>query len=68
MSQRVTANLPADLLHDAREVTGKGITETLVEGLELLRARRAYMLAQKLRGKLDLDIDLDVSRERRRRR
>jgi hypothetical protein len=65
--RRITANLPEQLLEDAMEVTGKGITETLVEGLRLVRRARAYEKAMALRGKVNLSIDLDVSRERRRR-
>lgn len=64
--KRVTVNLPAKLLADAQEVSKGGITETLVEGLNLVARRRAAERARKLRGKLDLKIDLDVSRERRR--
>lgn len=66
-ARRITANLPEDLLQDAMEVTGKGITETLVEGLRLVRRARGYEKAMALRGKLHLRIDLDKSRERRRR-
>lgn len=62
--RRITANLPDDLLADAMRTTGKGITETLVEGLELLRRRRAYAKALKLQGKLRLAVNLEVSRER----
>ena len=65
--RRITANLPGQLLEDAMEVTGKGITETLVEGLRLVRRARAYEKAMALRGKVNLSIDLDASRERRRR-
>jgi hypothetical protein len=65
--RRVTVNLPDDLLREAEQVTGKGITETLIAGLELLARRRAYAKALALRGKLDLRIDLDTSRERSRR-
>ena len=65
--RRITANLPEQLLEQAMEVTGKGITETLVEGLRLVRRARAYEKAMALRGKVNLSIDLDVSRERRRR-
>jgi hypothetical protein len=65
--RRVTANLPGDLLDDAMEVTGKGITETLVTGLDLVRRTRAYRAAMALRGKIKLKIDLDESRERPRR-
>jgi len=66
-SRRITANLPADLLRDAMRVTRRGITDTLVEGLRLIRRARAYEKAMALRGKLHLDVDLKVSRERGRR-
>ena len=66
-ARRITANLPKELLDDAMKVTKKGITETLVEGLEQLRRRTAYETAMALRGKIKLDIDLEESRERRRR-
>jgi len=49
------------------EVTGKGITETIVAGLDLVRRTRAYRAAIALRGKVKLKIDLDESRERPRR-
>ena len=62
--KRVTVNLPAELLRKAEAVSGKGITETIVEGLELLARRRAYARALALRGALELEIDLDASRER----
>ena len=65
--KRTTVNLPAELLNEATGVTGKGITETLVEGLELIRRSGAYEKARALRGRLNLKIDLDVSRERTRR-
>ena len=66
-NRRVTANLPGDLLRQAMEATGQGITATIVQGLEMVRRTRAYEKAMALRGKLKLDIDLDQSRERRRR-
>ncbi len=62
--KRTTANLPEDLLLDARSVTKKGITETLIYGLQLVKRTGAYEKAQRLRGKLSLDIDLGLSRER----
>jgi len=67
MTRRVTANLPVDLLIEATQVSGKGITATIIAGLELVRRSRARTKAEALRGKLELDIDLDGSRERRRR-
>ncbi len=65
--RRITANLPADLLDRAMATTGRGITETLIEGLERLRRADAYHQAMTLKGKVPLAIDLDTSRERRRR-
>jgi hypothetical protein len=65
-TRRVTANLPAELLDAAMEVTGRGITETLVEGLAQVQRRRFYERAQALRGKIKLDIDVDEVRGRRR--
>lgn len=62
--RRITANLPEDLLADAMEVTGKGITDTLVDGLERVRRSGAYGKALALKGKLELEIDLEESRER----
>jgi len=64
--RRITSNRPADLLEDATQVTGKGMTDTLIDGLTLIRRSRAHAKARKLHGKLHLDIDLNVSRERRR--
>ena len=62
--KRTTANLPADLLAQASAITGKGITETLIEGLRLIKRTSAFEKAQALRGKVKFDIDLDLSRER----
>ena len=66
-AKRITANLPQDLLEEAMKVIQKGITETLVEGLQQVRRQRAYQKAMALRGKIHLDIDLENARERRRR-
>lgn len=62
--KRVTANLPEPLLAEAMAVTGKGITETLTEGLSLVCRQRAFQKTMGLKGKLRLDIDLAESRER----
>jgi hypothetical protein len=67
-NRRITANLPKDLLEEAMETTGKGITETLTEGLELVRRTGAYRKAMELRGTLEIELDLETSRERRPRR
>lgn len=66
-TRRVTANLPVDLLDQATKASGKGITETLVAGLALVRRSAAAQKAKALRGRIRLDVDLEVSRERSRR-
>lgn len=65
-TRRVTANLPAELLEAAQDVTGKGVTETIIEGLEQVQRRRFYERALKLRGKMRLEIDVGETRGRRR--
>ncbi len=48
------------------KVTGKGITETIVEGLAQVQRRRFCERAMGLRGKIKLQIDLEKARGRRR--
>ncbi len=64
MVKRITANLPTELLDAASKITGKGITETLTEGLMLIRRSQAFEKALALRGKIHLDLDMDEVRER----
>jgi hypothetical protein len=64
MTKRITANLATGLLDEATKITGKGITETLTEGLLMIRRSRAFTKAQALRGKIQLDLDMDEIRER----
>ena len=66
-ARRITANLPSDLHDQAMQATGRGITETLIAGLERLRRADAYRKAMTLKGKIPLAVDLETSRERRRR-
>jgi hypothetical protein len=66
-TRRVTANLPVELLEQATRASGKGITETLVAGLALVKRTAAARKAKALRGRIRLDIDLEASRERSRR-
>lgn len=65
--RRITANLPEDLIKQATTVTGKNLTDTLIEGLQMVRRTAAFEKAQKLKGKLNIKIDLETSRERTRR-
>ena len=63
-TRRITANVPTELLNAALKLTGKGITGTIVEGLEQMRRRRFYDRALALKGKLHLNIDIDELRGR----
>jgi len=62
--QRITANLPQDLLREAMELTGTGITETLTAGLRLVIWSGTYKRAMALKGKVRLQVDRETSRER----
>ncbi len=62
--KRITANLPESLIRQATSITGKNLTDTLIEGLQMVKRTAAFEKAQKLKGKLKLEIDLETSRER----
>lgn len=63
-TRRITANIPEALLKEATAATGASLTETLIQGLMLVKRSAAYKKAQALKGKLDLEIDVESSRER----
>ena len=65
-TQKVTIEVPAELLRRARRSTGEGITATVRRGLELLAARRAYADLRRLRGAVRLSLDLEALRDDRR--
>ncbi len=65
-ARKITLEVPDDLLRRARESTGKGITATIREGLELVAAKRAHTQLRALRGKVKLSLDAVGSREDRR--
>jgi hypothetical protein len=66
-AKRITAKVPESLLRAATQATRKNITETVVEGLRLIRRAHAYETAMALRGKVRLEVDVDEARGRRRR-
>ena len=49
-TRQVTANLPIDLLDQATKASGKGITETLVAGLTLVKRSAAARKAKRCGG------------------
>ena len=65
-TQKVTIEVPAELLKRAQRSTGEGITATIRRGLELVATRTAYEELRRLRGQVRLSIDLDELRQDRR--
>lgn len=59
-TRKVTVNLPQSLLDHAMEETGKGVTETIREGLKRLARARAYKGLLALKGKVKPKYPLDV--------
>lgn len=62
VAKKVTVNLPADTLQRARRITGKSITQTLIEGLQEIERREKRSALIKLQGKVKFDIDLSKTR------
>jgi antitoxin component of MazEF toxin-antitoxin module len=52
--RKITVEIPPALLKKAQLASGKGITQTVRTGLELLAASQAYDRALKLHGKVRL--------------
>lgn len=50
--QKITVEVPRELLKEALKATGAGVSETVREGLKKLAAARAYDELRKLRGKV----------------
>jgi len=65
-TRKITAHVPADLLRRATAATGRGITETVRLGLDLVASREAARDLRRLRGKVRLDLDLAALRRDRR--
>jgi hypothetical protein len=60
--KKITANIPAQLLARAQDITGVGITETLVAGLQELERARKRSALRALRGKVRFELDLEKTR------
>ena len=61
--RKVTVHISEDLLRRALDSSGKGLTATVRQGLELVAAGQAYQQMRKLRGKVRFSIDLKALRE-----
>ncbi len=60
--KKITANIPVEILERAQAITGLGITETLIAGLQELERSRKRSALRILRGKVRFDLDLDKTR------
>jgi hypothetical protein len=63
--RKITVHMPDDLVRRALDSTGKGLTATVKQGLELVAAGKVYQDLRKLRGKVHFSIDLRKLREDR---
>ena len=50
--RKITVEVPAELLKEAQKASGRGITQTVCAGLELMAASRTYARLLSLRGKV----------------
>ena len=65
-TQKITATLPKELLHNVQAMTGLGITETLKEALEQYARTKVYENLRQCRGKFAAcfkDFDLNELRK-----
>lgn len=51
-ARKITVEVPPELLAKAQQASGSGVTQTVVAGLRLLAASRAYARLRRLRGKV----------------
>jgi hypothetical protein len=61
-SKKVTVNVPADVLARARAITGRGVTDTIVEGLRELDRQRQRSILRGLKGRVHFQLDLMKTR------
>jgi len=60
--RKITVNVPVRVLENAVKVTGKGVTLTVIEGLEELDRRAKRSALRALRGKVRFELDLEETR------
>lgn len=61
-TRKITINVPEEILKMATQVTGRGITETIIEGLQELEKREKRTALRDLRGKVKFLVDLEATR------
>jgi hypothetical protein len=60
--RKITVNVPSDVLDKATRATGKGVTATVIEGLEELRKREMRSTLRRLQGRVAFSLDLEKTR------
>ncbi|HEY2934267.1 MAG TPA: hypothetical protein VGK99_21200 [Acidobacteriota bacterium] len=60
--RKITVHVPDNVLRKAQQSTGRGVTATVRQGLELVAAGQAYEKLRRLRGKIKFSIKLDELR------
>jgi hypothetical protein len=65
-ARKVTVHIDKELLRRAQKRSGKGVTATIRQGLELVAASEVYERLRALRGKVGFSIDLKALRADRR--
>jgi hypothetical protein len=61
--RKITINVPIALLDSAKKVTGLGITETIIEGLQEIEKREKRRALGKLKGKIAIELNLEETRK-----
>jgi hypothetical protein len=61
-TRKITVNVPARVLDNAVKVTGKGVTLTVIEGLEELDRRAKRSALRALRGRVRFELNLEDTR------
>ena len=61
-TRKITVNVPVRVLDNAVKITGKGVTPTVIEGLEELDRRAKRSALRALRGKVRFELDLEDTR------
>ena len=56
--RKLTVIIPSELIEKATKDTGKNITDTIKEGLEMIQAKNAYLGLLKKRGKEKIILDV----------
>jgi len=59
---KITVNIPTELLENAKRLTGKGVTLTVIDGLKELQKRENRSALRALKGRVRFELDWETSR------